>query len=74
MLITDPAYFLPEVLATQLLSTAQNGANRPLFIRGIEDYTFVENDYVLKYRGAERILIQSSLILKLSKKRYGQNC
>lgn len=55
MLITDPAYFLPEVLATQLLSTAQNGANRPLFIRGIEDYTFAENDYVLKYRGAERM-------------------
>lgn len=46
---------LPEIMATQLISTAQSGANRPLFIRGIDINTSIEGDYVLKYRGIERM-------------------
>jgi hypothetical protein len=55
MKITDSNYVLPKIIATQVIGTAKGGANRPLFIRGIDVQTGNENDFVLKYRGAERM-------------------
>lgn len=55
MSITDSDYTLPQIFPTQVVGTAKGGANRPLFIRGIDIHTGVENDFVLKYRGAERM-------------------
>ncbi len=39
----------------QSVRTAESGANRPLVIRGLNTHTQTTGDYVLKYRGAERM-------------------
>lgn len=46
---------LPEIIATQHFGVAETGANKPLFIRGIDTRLHKSGDYVLKYRGAERM-------------------
>ncbi|MEO6037156.1 MAG: HipA family kinase [Saprospiraceae bacterium] len=46
---------LPEVIALQSFGVAESGANKPLFIRGVELGNRKSGDYVLKYRGAERM-------------------
>ncbi len=55
MRITDDNYVLPEIIALSVVGTAQSGANRPLFIRGIDSQTKEKGVYVLKYQGAERM-------------------
>ena len=55
MKITDPQFAIPEIIAIQYIGTAQSGANRPLFIEGIDKHRGKRGDYVLKYRGAERM-------------------
>lgn len=55
MKITEPNFSIPEIIAIQNIGTSQSGANRPLFIAGIDKHHFKRNDYVLKYRGAERM-------------------
>ncbi len=53
--ITNPQFKLSEVLAMQFHNTAESGANRPLIIKGVNLETKTSNNYVLKYRGAERM-------------------
>lgn len=55
MRITEDNYTLPEVIALSVVGTALSGANRPLFIRGIDIQTKQKGVYVLKYQGAERM-------------------
>ena len=60
MKITDPFFALSEIIAIQTIGTAQSGANRPLFIEGIEKENGKRGGYVLKYRGAERMTPSTS--------------
>ncbi len=53
--ITNPQFKLSEVLAMQFHKTAESGANRPLIIKGVDLETKTTNNYVIKYRGAERM-------------------
>jgi hypothetical protein len=55
MRITDSNYILPEIIALSVVETAQSGANRPLFIRGVNRQRKEKGFYVLKYQGAERM-------------------
>lgn len=53
--ITDPNYHLPEVLPFQWVRTLTSGANCPALVRGVELNSHTAGDFVLKYRGAERM-------------------
>lgn len=44
-----------EVIAMQHFWIAESGANKPLFIRGVDTRQHESGDYVLKYQGAERM-------------------
>lgn len=52
--ITLPEYRLPEIIPLQWVRTLAGGANQPLVIRGV-DASGLPGEYVLKYRGAERM-------------------
>jgi hypothetical protein len=53
--ITDANYHLPEVIPLQWVRTLSSGANKPVVIRGIDGAAHESGEYVLKYRGAERM-------------------
>jgi hypothetical protein len=53
--ITDPGYFLPQIRALSWGDVFMNGANTPQTIRGVCKKTGNKGDYVVKYRGAERM-------------------
>ncbi len=53
--ITDPAYQLPEIIATEWVRTFRTGANCPMLIDGIDLANQSKDSFVLKYRGAERM-------------------
>jgi hypothetical protein len=55
--ITDSAYFLPKITALSWGDVLPNGANMPQIIRGICQTTGNKGDYVVKYRGAERMYV-----------------
>jgi hypothetical protein len=55
MRITEENYTLPKITAVTVVDTAISGANRPLFIRGVDNHTKQKAIYVLKYQGAERM-------------------
>ena len=60
MKITDTLFAIPDIIAIQHIGTALSGANRPLFIEGIDKQQGIRGDYVLKYRGAERMTESTS--------------
>ncbi|QNE41933.1 hypothetical protein F1C16_20090 (plasmid) [Hymenobacter sp. NBH84] len=55
MLITDSSYQLPVVYALKPDKTFENGANKPLLIRGYNDLLKSEGEYVIKCVDAERM-------------------
>lgn len=55
MKITTPNYQIPEIIPLQWVRTLTSGANQPIVIRGIEINGTRSGEYVLKYRGAERM-------------------
>lgn len=55
MLVTDSAYYLPQVLAMAPDKIFATGANQPLLLRGFCQQTGREEDYVLKGSGGERM-------------------
>ena len=55
MKITDKNYPTKQVLALELTGTTRGGANKPLYITALNQVTGNTEDYVLKYRGAERM-------------------
>jgi hypothetical protein len=74
MSITETDYTLPEIIAISTIGTAQSGANRPLFIRGIDSKTNQRGFYVLKYQGSERMDNRTSgreLLAALLAKEWG---
>jgi hypothetical protein len=74
MKITETNYTLPEIIAISTIGTAQSGANRPLFIRGIDSQTHQRGFYVLKYQGLERMDNRTSgreLLAALLAKEWG---
>ena len=63
MKITDILFAIPDIIAIQHIGTALSGANRPLFIEGIDKQQGIRGDYL-------------TLFLKTAKhsnKRYGKN-
>lgn len=54
-------YQLPKVVALQAFKVAETGANQPLFIKGVDVAARQAGEYVLKYRGAERMDEQACL-------------
>lgn len=53
--ITDANYQLPEIIPLQWVRTLSSGANKPIVIRGVNLGEEQAGEYVLKYRGAERM-------------------
>lgn len=53
--INNPDYQLSEILAMEYQKTLGTGANKPLVISGVDLKTKIRQDFVLKYRGAERM-------------------
>ena len=53
--ITDPDYQLPEIIPFQWVRTLTSGANCPMLVRGVDLVNQTPGDFVLKYRGAERM-------------------
>jgi hypothetical protein len=58
--ITDPAYSLAVIEALSPHETFESGANKPLLITGV-DATGKKNDYVVKFRAAERMSNEASM-------------
>ena len=52
--ITDEGYILPTIEALSPHELFQTGANKPLLITGV-DILGNKGDYVVKFRGAERM-------------------
>jgi hypothetical protein len=55
MKITDNNYQIKEVKALECTGTTRGGANKPLFITAFDSTLNRAEEYVLKYRGAERM-------------------
>lgn len=53
--ITENNYRLKEVIALEQTGTTQGGANKPLFITAFNQTEGKTEEFVLKYRGAERM-------------------
>lgn len=53
--ITNANYEIPEITPLQWVRTLDGGANKPIVIRGVEVQKEQTSEYVLKYRGAERM-------------------
>jgi hypothetical protein len=58
--ITDNGYTLPVIEALGPLESFDTGANKPLLIRGV-DKNGNKGDYVVKFRGAERMSSEASM-------------
>lgn len=55
MLLTDPHYHFPEVVPLQWIKTLSTGANRPIVVKAVDLGTKEAGEYVVKYRGGERM-------------------
>jgi hypothetical protein len=55
MRITDNNYQIKEVKALETTGTTRGGANKPLFITAFDSTSNRAEEFVLKYRGAERM-------------------
>jgi hypothetical protein len=60
MKLTDPEYFLPEIVALVGDKVLGAGTTQPMLIRGICKKTHVKNDYVVKYISSPRMSPMSS--------------
>ena len=58
--ITDKDYFLPTIEALVPLSVMSNGRTQPLLINGVCATTGGKDDYVLKFKTGNEMLVQSS--------------
>jgi hypothetical protein len=58
--ITDNSYQLKQAVALETTGTTKGGANKPLFITALNQENGRNEEYVLKYRGAERMTEQTS--------------
>lgn len=53
--ITNAGYQLTEIVPLQWVQTLSSGANKPIVIRGVHANGEQSGEYVLKYRGGERM-------------------
>ena len=60
MKITENNYQIKRVIALEATGTAEGGANKPLFITAFNQDTGQSEEFVLKYRGSERMNEQRS--------------
>jgi hypothetical protein len=58
--LTDPNYFLPEVLALSGDKVLGSGTTQPMLIRGVCKTSQEKSDYVVKFRSSPRMSIMSS--------------
>jgi hypothetical protein len=59
--ITDQDYYLPEVYPQLFNDQFTNSANKPILISGIDKRTGKRNDYVIKFKKAERMSEEASM-------------
>ena len=55
MKITDPNYYLPIVEATTPIEEAQNSANKPLLLIGVDQKSGEKGEYYVKLNASERM-------------------
>lgn len=58
--LTDPDYFLPEILALSGDQVFSSGATQPMLIRGVFKTTKEKADYVVKFKNSHRMTTKSS--------------
>jgi hypothetical protein len=58
--ITNDTYFLPTIEALLGINELGSGTTKPMLIRGVCRTTQEKSDYVVKYRNAPRMSVESS--------------